>query len=94
MQAKIIHITQTDPHMFARKCNSNMPKMTLHTRKKSHLFIGKYDKRGADVSVIRKMFAHIYIYIYIYIYIAGNIVSQCLEINIFVWMWRPTLDGK
>ena len=31
---------------------------------------------------------------YTYTYIAGNIVSQCLEINSFVWMWRAALDGK
>ena len=39
----------------------NMPKMTQLTKKKIHLFIliaWKYGKRGADMSVSRKMFAH------------------------------------
>ena len=38
----------------------NMSKITLYTKKKIYLFLlhGKFDKRGAEVSVSRKIFAH------------------------------------
>ena len=39
MQAKIIHITLTDPHIcLQERVTQNMPKMTLYTREKLHLW--------------------------------------------------------